>query len=338
MESNLRIRSNRIAKWDNLKFYMILLVVVGHVTGYFLDYSSLAKGVYLFIYSFHMPVFIFISGLMSKNAVHERRYETVFQYLVIYIVMKFLETFGNYLATGKTSFHVLWESGPAWFALAVAMFLIAAMLLQNMNTVWVMGAGIFVGCVAGLDTHMGDHFASMRILVFFPVFMAGYYCDMRKLLDATSDVWQIVIKKIVSLVVLLGLLVVFLTNAEELYPLIRLFKGKYEYGDMEFLGSDMAGIVYRLACYLMWGILILAVINLTSSAERIYTWLGKRTMAIFIWHTFVIILVMKVFAVKSLLLFNLQHTFVIGGVCIGIIITVLCAYLPELRIKSSRKN
>ena len=59
----------RIAYWDNLKFLMIVFVVMGH---FILENNSgisspAFKSIGTFIYLFHMPVFFFISGYFYKK-------------------------------------------------------------------------------------------------------------------------------------------------------------------------------------------------------------------------------------------------------------------------------
>jgi len=58
---------NRIALWDNLKFFLVTCVVIGHFADQFTDVSKIYDSIFLFIYSFHIPLFIFIAGLMLKN-------------------------------------------------------------------------------------------------------------------------------------------------------------------------------------------------------------------------------------------------------------------------------
>ena len=57
----------RIYKFDNIKLLTIMLVVVGHVIEPYVDKSDMFKSLFIFIYSFHMPLFIFISGLFQKR-------------------------------------------------------------------------------------------------------------------------------------------------------------------------------------------------------------------------------------------------------------------------------
>lgn len=61
------ITKKRIYKYDNVKALLIFLVVVGHMTTDYVSDSMLVRNITLWIYSFHMPAFIFISGLVHKQ-------------------------------------------------------------------------------------------------------------------------------------------------------------------------------------------------------------------------------------------------------------------------------
>lgn len=53
--------------FDNAKFILIFLVVFGHLMQPFVaDYDSVHI-LYIFIYTFHMPAFILISGYFAKG-------------------------------------------------------------------------------------------------------------------------------------------------------------------------------------------------------------------------------------------------------------------------------
>lgn len=55
--------------FDNIKGFLIILVVFGHAIRYlaFKRNSTVLLGLFMLIYSFHMPLFIFISGFFSKK-------------------------------------------------------------------------------------------------------------------------------------------------------------------------------------------------------------------------------------------------------------------------------
>ena len=77
----------RIALWDNTKFLLMILVVVGHFINRNLGSSHLYQSMYLFIWSFHMPLFIFVSGLFHKN---RNIKEKVISYFSIYFFLKWM--------------------------------------------------------------------------------------------------------------------------------------------------------------------------------------------------------------------------------------------------------
>src|SRR5699024_5047826 len=56
----------RVAYLDNARYWVMILVVVGHFLTRLLDMDS-ARGTYTWIYSFHMPFFILISGYTARR-------------------------------------------------------------------------------------------------------------------------------------------------------------------------------------------------------------------------------------------------------------------------------
>ena len=52
---------------DNVKFIMIFFVVLGHLIEPLLSHNSTLSILFKIIYSFHMPVFIIISGPLGPK-------------------------------------------------------------------------------------------------------------------------------------------------------------------------------------------------------------------------------------------------------------------------------
>ncbi|MGT2357153.1 acyltransferase family protein [Staphylococcus aureus] len=53
--------------FDNARAILILLVVFGHMLQPYTSGDKYLSALYLVIYSFHMPTFLFISGYFAKN-------------------------------------------------------------------------------------------------------------------------------------------------------------------------------------------------------------------------------------------------------------------------------
>ena len=72
---------------DNVKIALIFLVVLGHNCIIYFHSSWLMGGVVLFIYSFHMPLFIFVSGYLSKGITCQR-YKDISRLLIPYFFIQ----------------------------------------------------------------------------------------------------------------------------------------------------------------------------------------------------------------------------------------------------------
>ena len=53
--------------FDNARAILIFLVVLGHLLQPYTSEDKFLQALYLLIYSFHMPTFLFISGYFAKN-------------------------------------------------------------------------------------------------------------------------------------------------------------------------------------------------------------------------------------------------------------------------------
>ena len=81
----------RIYLYDNVKCLAIFLVVIGHAINFLTDFdgNNLEKSMYSLIYAFHMPLFIFISGLFVKPMNEETQFPKykVLSFVLIGIVL-----------------------------------------------------------------------------------------------------------------------------------------------------------------------------------------------------------------------------------------------------------
>ncbi len=57
----------RLSYYDNLRFALIMLVVLGHAFINYVSSSSYIPSLLVFIYTFHMPLFLFVSGLFHTD-------------------------------------------------------------------------------------------------------------------------------------------------------------------------------------------------------------------------------------------------------------------------------
>ena len=58
--------NKRYAYFYVLKFLLIFSVVFGHILENYIQ-NPFFKSIYMFIYTFHMPLFVFITGFFAKS-------------------------------------------------------------------------------------------------------------------------------------------------------------------------------------------------------------------------------------------------------------------------------
>ena len=163
-------KDQRVALWDNVKMALITMVVVGHFIEPYVGDSHLLKALFLFIYSFHMPLFFFVAGLFHKN---ERVKEKTLGFLSIYIAFKVVVALSTAVCGKGFSLSLLKESGAPWYMLAMAVFVCVTYLLRNVDPKAVLLLAVALACCAGYDKSIGDVLAASRIIVFFPFYYVG---------------------------------------------------------------------------------------------------------------------------------------------------------------------
>ena len=219
--------TKRIEKWDNVKFVLILSVVIGHFLQRY-DESLNAKRLIYFIYLFHMPAFIFISGLFAKSTINKKKYDKIFSFLVLFLVTKF-SLFGiNYLIGASKKFKLLEMNDVSWYAFVVFVFYLITIFFRRFSKVYILVFSILVSCVIGFAKDVSTYLSLSRIFTYYPIFIIGYYLDINKVLEFSKK--KIVIAASWVVIVLSGFIVYFKIN--EIYWFLTILKGKRGYSSM----------------------------------------------------------------------------------------------------------
>ena len=61
------MRKERIFLYDNYRAVLMCLVVIGHSADSLTSSSDVCKSIFVFIYAFHMPAFLFLSGMFFQE-------------------------------------------------------------------------------------------------------------------------------------------------------------------------------------------------------------------------------------------------------------------------------
>lgn len=177
-----KYRDERI---DSVKYCLMVLVIVGHVFSQKLFYSTPGCSVvWKWIYMFHMPLFVFLSGYFSykkdtTNFIHScwKLFEPL---LIFQLLMRSIEYLSTDSFTWKdllTPWWVLWYlcSLIYWRSLVQLM---PDKLLRNVKVFFIFA--FFVSIISGL-LPINRFLSLQRTLSFFPFFFLGYSMKRRRL-------------------------------------------------------------------------------------------------------------------------------------------------------------
>lgn len=281
------IAKKRIAKWDNVRLLLIFCVVLGHMISYAAPEGDSMDKVYLFIYAFHMPAFVFLSGLLSKRTIQNRRYDKVFPFLQLYFVIKFSMFFAKKAVGFDGEVELLSTLEIDWYALAVFLFYLVMMFLQKYDKRYVIPAVLVFGCMACYDPKLDGWLVLSRAFVFFPFFVLGYYMDADVLAAMSRKLWC----KLVSVGVLAAAGWTAATQYRQLEWIVPLLKG-YAYGVLYKDNLFEWGGLFRLALYAVALLMTLAVCVLVPSIHGIWSTMGSRTLSVYTLHFCTIFLVL----------------------------------------------
>ncbi len=270
----------RIQKWDILKFVLIFFVVLGHVCEMYTGTS----GIFFFIYSFHMPLFIFVSGLFSKKTINEKRYDKIFTYFVLYIFIKGILFFSRAINKGVISFRLFEENGVPWYAFAIFAFCLITIFLKNVSPKYVFIFSVIVACLAGYDGTLSNFLVSARIVVFYPFFYAGYVLEPSFVAEKLSSKPV----KIISAAIIVGFIVFLSFKLNSITFLRPLLSGKNPYSTLTRYSE--AGGLLRLGYYVFVFILGAAIISLVPNklGKGTVARLGSRSVQVYALHYFFI--------------------------------------------------
>ena len=282
MNENLK---PRIYKFDNVRLLAIILVVIGSFADAFTARSEMFQSWFVFVYSFHAPLFIFLSGLFTKeykNGVKPDNYRLSFYFglgMLLKVIIYLMRLWNGYPA--KLNFF----GGDTmdWYLILIVLYAITIYLLRRVNRWVVLVLSVIAGTAAGFIP-LTDEYYLMRYLVFLPFFAAGYYLTPAKVRRFTHRTNV----KLAGIAFLFIYFVLCFRERGAIYPLRMLFTGRNPYAQVQLEGCTF---YHRLLCYGISAVLIVAVMACMPNRKYPFvTRMGSNTLGVYFWHYPVVLL------------------------------------------------
>ena len=264
---------------DNVKMVLVTLVVVGHSIG-LVEATQGSHWVYDFIYLWHIPAFVFVSGYLSKSFEWDRRrmksllYTLAIPYLMFEpALFYFRRTVADEEVTGPLWLEPHWTM---WYLIVLLMWRLVTPILKLH---WLfLPLSVIVSLLGGLWNT--DALMIPRFLGLLPFFVLGLHLKPRHLAHL-DDVWVRVAA--VPMLIGIGVMAVYTDTWAETALLW------YDTGYSEIPIDEE--IVFQTRLTVMMVGLVGAFAAMSLVPRRSLGWftrMGTATMVVYLFHGFVI--------------------------------------------------
>lgn len=267
-------------KISNMKGLLIFLVVFGHLIEV---YKYTYYDLYSVIYSFHMPLFIIISGYLAKNI----DWKKIINFLLLYLIFQTIFNLVYSVISPQFDYTIpyfhLWYlvSMGTWYILA---YPLTKKQLSLSSKLIVLSSALIISLLSryividGLNNYFLSYQRSLSYLFFF---FLGFILNTKDIIQ----IYSLIKNKLFTwaiLFVIVGL--IHLVNNEDLELIFR--------GAFNVSTSNLSGSQYFIQItfgYLISVFMCFIISNLVTNRTSYLTKWGDNSLYIFIFHAFFVI-------------------------------------------------
>lgn len=274
----------RVPFFDNAKAGLISLVVFNHLFSLEVAKVQPGRSFYLMVLLFHMPAFIFVTGMLSRpyeftqKGAHSLG-KVLWRYLAfntISLAWGYLLLDGPAFGLNQILFHpafALWFLlAMAWWQLALALFAVGKGTKAALVSIAI---AVLISAASGYFIKGGQWLTINRVFTFLPFYVAGYRVKQMGWAMPRNR-WTRVVAVLVFVLAFTALYSgVLVTGSEVLL-------GRAPYKGLHLVGAP-AGVI-RLELLAIAGLLIAAFLQLVPRSKSLLSTLGVASLSIYVWH------------------------------------------------------
>lgn len=269
----------RDAYVDNARLILIFFVVFGHMIQPFIKDSQAINTLYLWIYTFVMPAFIFLSGFFAKGIDNKQELIKLAKKLLLPYVMFQLIYTAYYFFIGKEGWlnSIFYPHWALWFLISLFSWHVLLTVFKKLTPIKGILVAVFLGLIVGYVDEIGHLFSLSRTIVYFPFFLAGYWATREQI-----NTLKINKLKIFSVFIMIAT-AFFIYSSGGFQTGWLLGSKSYIY-----LGFASSGAFIRLIVYVTKAFMAISILAWIPQQRLIFTHLGERTVYVYLLHGFFI--------------------------------------------------
>lgn len=313
------MEKQRIYYWDNLKALLIFLVVLGHFLLPVTDVSKIIEIPNTFIYRFHMPAFVFVSGYFAKSYVNKKegRINKLAGFIILYGVYKILLWITESAVLGEvTELNFLLVRAAPWYMICMFYWYLVLPLFSRFKPVISIGFAVLLLIIVGHGCTFEYVLGVARGIIYLPFFLMGFYFKKEWVEIITSKKVKIIVGISVGFVIAASLAGQIFFDISFINVLENYTRNAID----TVLMADRGATVIWMAKACVISFIIMCFI---PKGETVFTFIGSRTLGIYILHR----IVRQVFENGNLYRYFDDNEIVLLLVCIAIsvVVTLVCS-------------
>lgn len=282
-----------MAYLDNARYWVMLLVVIGHSLTQFVAMDS-ARAVYVWIYSFHMPFFILISGYTAQRYMGDTRQirrlisTLVVPYLIIETTLQLLM---RHYEGKPDPLALLSPQWLGWFLAALFVWRLTTPIWRALR--YPITTSIIISLVVGL-IEVPNVLALPKILGFLPFYVVGLHMTQGRFLALT----RVPVRIAAAATLVISFMACYLYSRNWTIDWL-LYKARYDESPLNATSLD--GMTQRAELLVIGFVLTFAALALVPTRESWTTAMGTRTFYCYLLHGYVILILDQQFGLFSAL-------------------------------------
>lgn len=263
---------------DNIRFFLIFSVVFAHFLEVCVPFTG-SQDIYLFIYTFHMPVFIFLFGYNIKYSPARIIYRWCIPYAVFQSIYIFFQRFlynASIAIQYTTPYWLLWYMVVCiFYQLLLPLYDSEDPYRQLLSLLCTFILALYIG----FEGSVGYYMSLSRFFVFQPWFLLGYYCKKNGIVESLTAH-----RKIRFTIFLVSMLIILLFAPHYSNIPIGLLYGSHSYsgcGGTPLMRASVSFIAFSWILFLFVG-----VKPYLNKPLKLLTRIGQNTWPIFLLHGF----------------------------------------------------
>lgn len=285
---------------------------------------------YTWLYTFHMPAFIFLAGFYAKGRSSLDFIMNLAKKLLIpYLIFQAIYTI-YYFYIGKAGWltdSIFYPHWSLWFLISLFSWHMLLIGYKKMHPAIALSLAVTLGIIVGYFDPIGHLFSLSRTFVFFPFFLLGHFASSNQLMVLKQK--RVKILSIVTMSII-AVAIYFLPDINSGWLLAS--------KSYSTLGMETYGSVARISVYLTSFVMAASFLAWVPQRRFAFTKIGERTLYVYLLHGFIVQL-FRNYDILVLDHFGHWLGFIVLSAIIVILLstnTVMTIWQPLVEAKASR--